>query len=496
MELIERLELSFKNNALSKAFCIEGVFFTYEELKQRTDKIAHKLNEISDDGNSVIGIITDNQIDTYAGILACWMLGKAYVPINPRMPINRNLEVLAQSGACAIINPSLLKQELTGSSELVSLYKGKKENYRKDSYSKGDRLMYILFTSGSTGIPKGVPISYDNLYAFTNALEQLNIPVLQEDRCLQMFDLTFDVSVASFLIPLLNGACVYTVSSDGVKYTQVYKIMRDHEITLASIVPSVINYLRPYFQEIQLPHLRCCILTAEASKVNVVKEWAPCIPNAKIYNLYGPTEATIWCTGYLWNREEMKSYNEMMAIGKPFKDIKAVVLDDNLTVVPAGHKGQLCITGPQLTPGYLNNEEKNRESFFMMDGEKYYKTGDLCFCDENGNLFYCGRLDHQIKIQGFRVELSEIEVAVRFFTGANVAAIGYKNEKGAMQIGVFIENYQGEIGSVKKQLTEKLPYYMMPAEIRSIFSFPLNTSGKIDRLALGNLLQNPVLKND
>lgn len=488
MDLFEQLKLSFKSYAINKAFCIEGTFYSYKELEERVDKIAFALDSVAGKETNVVGLITDNHIDTYAGIMACWMTGRAYVPINPRLPSERNREILRQAGAEAIINPSLSKNELIERDGQVTAYKHDITN--KVPSNSGDLLMYILFTSGSTGIPKGVPISYNNLSAFVNAYDQLNIPVTQEDRCLQMFDLTFDVSIVSFLIPLLNGACIYTVSTEGIKYTQVYKVMREYKITYASIVPSVINYLRPYFNEIQLPSLKYCILTAEASKVTVVQEWAACIPNADIYNLYGPTEATIWCTANLWNSKSIKSYNEMLAIGKPFNNTTAVIVDENLMILPVGQKGQLCISGPQITSGYINNPEKNNESFFLLNGESYYKTGDLCFFDDEGSLFYCGRLDHQVKIQGFRVELSEIEVMIRSFTGANVAAIAYKNVKGVTQLGVFIERDQIDAGIIRKQLSDKLPYYMIPSEIRSISRFPLNTSGKLNRLALEHLLQN------
>ncbi len=495
MNVISTLQESFQIHASRNSFCIEDKFYSYKELSARIAHIQGFFDEKKDAKNCVVGIITANHIDTYAAIFACWFTGRAYVPLNPRVPKERNSLVVNQASIRIVINPGTDAGNVIELNESITVADTTAENagreLRSGNLTEGDagRLMYILFTSGSTGIPKGVPISYKNVSAFVEGYNQLGIPVSSEDRYLQMFDLTFDVSVASFLIPLLSGACVYTVPSEGIKYMQVYKIIKDHAITFAAIVPSVINYLKSYFNEIRLPQLKYCILTAEASKNEIVREWASCIPNCTIINLYGPTEGTIWCTGYTWTKSTtLKGYNEMMAIGQPFYGIRALILDDQLNEVQQGEKGQLCISGGQITPGYLNNEEKNKESFFVKDGNRFYKTGDLCYKDPAGDIFYCGRLDHQVKIQGFRIELSEIEVAVRSFADINVAAIGYKNDKGLTQIGVFVENFKDDTRLIKQHLESKLPYYMIPSEIRSIRDFPVNTSGKVDRLALAKLL--------
>jgi acyl-CoA synthetase (AMP-forming)/AMP-acid ligase II len=175
------------------------------------------------------------------------------------------------------------------------------------------------------------------------------------------------------------------------------------------------------------------------------------------------------------------------------KNIEAIVVDENNNILPANSKGELCLTGAQLTIGYWKNPQKNAEAFFIInDGKtekKYYKTGDLCYIDDDGDFMFSGRVDNQIKIQGFRVELTEIEHHAREFTKiASVAAIAKENENGNTQIFLFIEKYTGDIAALESYMKTKLPVYMLPAETRIINSFPLNVNGKIDRKELKKLI--------
>ena len=159
-------------------------------------------------------------------------------------------------------------------------------------------LAYILFTSGSTGKPKGVPITRGNLAAFASIFPGHDIMLDENDRCLQCFDLTFDISVQCYLLPLLHGACTYTIPHDQIKFTYVYGLLDDHELTFAVMAPSMIHHLRPYFDEIYLEKLRYCLMVAEATPTELLEEWFEHIPNARVFNFYGPTEATIYCVSY------------------------------------------------------------------------------------------------------------------------------------------------------------------------------------------------------
>lgn len=485
-EMIRELIASLDAHAGRNAFCIDDIHYTYGELAAMVRRIRAKMAQEGGSKTGRVGIVTTNTLETYASILACWFSGYAYVPLHPKNPEDRTATIVREAQIDLLLGVDAGLAE-TGVEDRAAERRVPVVDW--GVAEPGDeQLLYILFTSGSTGVPKGVPITYRNIKTFVDSYRALGFRCDETDRFLQMFDLTFDVSVASYLVPLLLGACVYTVPSEGIKYMNVYKLIRKYEISFASIVPSIINYLQPYFSEISLPHLKYCILTAEASNLKVVQEWARCVPNGQVVNLYGPTEATIWCTGYFFDSSRPKAYHEMLIIGKPFRNVEVLIVDERGDQVERGQKGELLVAGGQVTPGYINNEERNRTAFILKDGRRFYNTGDICYVDEEGEIYYCGRADHQVKIQGFRIELSEIEVAVRELFSINTAAVVYRNALGVQQIGLFLERYPEDVESVRVALEGRLPYYMIPSMIRIIDHLPYNSSGKVDRVQLVNHL--------
>ncbi|TAE01254.1 MAG: peptide synthase, partial [Bacteroidetes bacterium] len=356
---------------------------------------------------------------------------------------------------------------------------------------------YVLFTSGSTGIPKGVPISYNNINSFMNAFYALGYKIDENDRFLQVFDLSFDLSVMSYLAPLQIGACAYTVASGKTKYLATYALLEEQELTFALMVPSVLNYLKPYFDDIRLEKLRYSLFCGEALYEDMVSQWANCVPNALIQNVYGPTEATIFCLTYDWKADHSpeKAFNGIVSIGKPMKNMSAVVVNEKSELLAQGEKGELCLLGGQLTAGYWNNPEKNAQAFFItqINGVETvcYRTGDIAFVDKDGDFTFCGRVDHQVKVQGgYRVELSEIEHYARQFTNLNVAAVAKENAMGISQIYLFLEKYEGKMEELSNFMIEKLPSYMQPSKILNLDIFPLNVNGKIDRKVLKDSILN------
>jgi amino acid adenylation domain-containing protein len=349
-------------------------------------------------------------------------------------------------------------------------------------------LAYVIFTSGSTGIPKGVCISRGNVASFIEAFWKTGISVSNHDRCLQCFDMTFDVSVQSYLVALTRGASLYTVPYGVVKYIYVASLIQEYKITFCALAPSMLSYLRPYFGEFDAKSLRTCILTAEACPIDLMEAWSQCAVNAELYDFYGPTEATVYCTYYHFNRDgQNHSLNGVVSIGKPLDGMDAVILDEEDKALEMMQKGELCVAGPQLSHGYWNDESKNKASFFLreVNGEKvrFYHTGDLCYCDISGNIMYSGRIDQQAKIQGYRVELSEIEHHARSFYGGTcrVVAIAYQNESSLTEIGLFVESAETEDKALLSYLRTKMPPYMIPTRVLFVPDFPLNRSDKVDR---------------
>ena len=479
------------------AFHINNKYFSYKELGRAISKIRTAIQEADIVGEN-IGFMANDDLETYATMIAIWLEGYAYVPIHPNHPVERGKEIINEAEIGVFIDSSdqitydTVRNILT--KDLVFKSSNLKPNTVEDK-----ELAYVLFTSGSTGKPKGVPITRGNLAAFTKAFEAIGLQVDENDRCLQYFDLTFDISIQSFLVPLRKGASIYTIPHNVIKPLYAYELLEDYQLTFGATPPSMIRYLRPYFEEIDLPYFKTVVLCAEASAVELVDKWKDCVPNARILDLYGPTEATIYCTYSEFHRNKPnKELNGMMSIGKPMEGVTAVIIDTKGNILPKNKKGELCISGDIVTRGYWKNPQKNEEAFFskMINGEmlRFYRTGDYCYIDDDDELRLSGRLDYQVKIQGYRIELGEIEAHARdFIDGQNAVAVTNANASGETEITLFIEGSNEEESKLVRYLQSKMPSYMIPAKIIRIKEFPINTNGKVDRI---RLKKNIVMENN
>lgn len=478
---------SVQENRNRNAFCIKGKYYSYSELGSRVLVVRNALKNIP---YSAIGLVPNDDLDTYASIFALWLEGKYYIPLHPTWPIERCRDIIEQVDIRYVLDSS---ENSRFSEIIINLHDdclpiADMENCIKVS---DNEIAYILFTSGSTGKPKGVPISRKNLGSFIEAVWAMGLNVGNNDRCLQCFELTFDLSVFSYLVPLLRGACVYTVPSNVIKYGYISELLEDYELTIALMAPSTINYLRPYFDEISVPSLRYSLFCGEALHEELTKEWSSCVPNACIYNVYGPTEDTIFCTFYEYKRNSKnKSHNGVLSIGRTMQSGQVRILDNDGVETKVGELGELCLYGDQLFDGYWKNKEKTNEVFMTgSDGKTYYKSGDLCYRDVDGDIMYSGRIDFQAKIQGYRVELGEIEFHARvFLNDVNVVCVSFENEQHLTEIAMFIESTPFSTDTLISKMREKMPPYMIPTKILFEPTFPLNINGKIDR----NLLRSKI----
>lgn len=490
--ILQPLITSIGNHSLGHAFCISETFYTYDHFAQLISDIRKRVSEESISHKNV-GLVANDDIETYASIFALWLDGFAYVPIHPKQPKDRGQEIINQASIDLVLDSSDVFAFHSVKSITTKHLPTSVLNLNPRIVNENE-LAYILFTSGSTGKPKGVPITRANIGSFMKSFNETGFNLTHLDRCLQCFDLTFDVSVQSYLSALTVGACVYTVPHDEIKNNYVYGLLEDHQLTFGAMAPSMVRFFKPYFDEIRLPNLRHCILTAEASPLDLIEEWANCIPNARIFDFYGPTEATIYCTWYELKRDTTNKHaNGLLCIGKTMNYLQSIIVDEQLNRLEVGKKGELCIAGPQLTLGYWQNPTLNTSVFFEkeIDGLHYrfYKTGDLCYTDAEGDIHYCGRKDTQVKIQGYRIELGEIEYHARnFLSGKNAVAIAFEDSTSTTQIALFIEAVIDVNTTLFEYLATKIPSYMIPSRLINLDVFPLNQNGKIDKNMLNKTI--------
>ncbi len=471
-------------NSTSSAFYINGTYYSYHCFAERISAIRLAIHGWKT-SEPIVALAIHDDLDTYASIIALWMEGKAYVPLHPNQPVERNRNIISQINAKYLLDSKINSDY----SDICHIEHSSRLSYSTDyldqwAVTEDDSLAYILFTSGSTGVPKGVQISRLNIAAFMDSFWQTGIKVSTNDRCMQVFDLTFDVSVQSYLAALTRGACVYTVPYGQVKYLYAASLIQEQHITFGAMAPSMLTYLRPYFDEFDASSLKTCILTAEACPIDLIEAWFRCAQNTEIYDFYGPTEATIYCTFYKLTRAGNNlSLNGVVSIGKPLANVQAIIIREDGSLVEGEEKGELCVAGKQVTPGYWNNADKNVNSFFVKDGMRYYHTGDLCYWDATGNIMYSGRIDQQAKIQGFRVELGEIEHHARTYykNECRVVAIAFQNSQNLTELALFIEKKEERTEPLLEYLRSKMPHYMIPTRVLFEPSFPLNKSEKIDR---------------
>ncbi len=491
---LDRLLENFEQYPERNAFYIQGVSYSYEELRKKTGSIQALISNDVPPDKRYLAIYTFDDLETYATIFATWFSGRAFVPLNPMNPSSRNENILQQTGITHILHSMDIPLSALPEGCTVTFRRTTGISVKADPTqvpANPDDDFYVLFTSGSTGEPKGVPISRRNLNSFVSSFISAGYNFTPEDRFLQIYDLSFDASVHCYTVPLTVGGCVYTVPQKEIKYLYAYKLMQEQQLTFVKMPPSTLAYLKPYFSSIRLDSLRYCLLGGEAFPSILAEAWAASVPNARIQNVYGPTEATINCLIYSWSAENssQKSHGGIVSIGKVFGENIMVVVDRKLKPVQAHRQGELCISGDQITRGYWKDPAKTAEAFFDLDhnGEsrRYYRTGDLVYVDDEGDVMYCGRMDNQVQIHGFRVELGEIEKHARdVLSQPNVIAIAAEKEAGTMEICLFTEDRKGHEKEVLEYLRKKLPSYMIPGRIINLDELPKLVSGKIDRREL------------
>jgi len=472
------------------AFVINDKAYSYAELGVLTRQYYHYLLQHTE--IKLIGISMHNDIYTYAFMTAVVLSNCGYVILNLNNPPERN-NVIAQEAGLKHIVSSIADDTHTVPSFLEFTALDTIPRVQEPlSFTEPDpqSTAYILFTSGSTGKPKGVRITKQNLNAMLVAIRDIPIPISETDKVLQMFDLTFDGSVLMLFMPLCAGATVYTIDPAKIKYMDIARIMVTYPLTYVFVVPSIISLLKPLLALLHLPSITTFIVGAEATAKSRLDTIMPSIPNAAIWNLYGPTEATVCVMAYRLDANvDNELHNDLIPIGKPMPGVKHLIIAEGNVITACDVKGELFIGGEQLTDGYVNDEERNHNEFVYYDWngtpERFYATGDIVYKNKFGNYMYCGRKDRQVKIQGNRIELTEIEYHARQITGGQAIAM-VQDKDGVQRLHLFVEDYAGEKDTITQYLESHLPACMVPNDIINLKQFPATESDKTDMRKLYN----------
>lgn len=461
------------------AYTENGISYSYSKLYKFVSNIYNflLLNNIEKKPVIVYG---NKQIYMKATLLACSYAGITYVPIDVSMPQERIKLIIEQvKPYCIIGNYIDDKYKTININQIEEIMKKDTNNKIDKIYMKAEDIYYIIFTSGSTGAPKGVKVTYKNLNSCINWLK--NITKIKKEIILNQAIFSFDLSVADLYLSLISGSEHYILEDiTSLDFAKIFKQLRKSNASFAVMTPSFADLLLTdkSFNKELLPNLKTILFCGEKLLNTTVKELYKRFNNIKIINSYGPTECTFAVTSIELTKENISQEN--IPIGVPKQDTKIFIVDKEKSILKENEIGEILIIGESVAKGYLQEKE---DSFIMFNNQKAYLTGDLGYI-KNGNLYYKGRIDNQIKFKGYRIEISDIENNIYQLNYIDkVKVITKISDKGVItKLVAFIKIKNGISKNgidIKKDLSKKIPNYMIP-NIKILEELPLNNNGKID----------------
>jgi amino acid adenylation domain-containing protein len=456
---------------------------SYRELDARANQVAHVLRSLGVGAESLVGLCMGRSPELLVGLLGILKAGGAYVPLDPSYPAQRLAFMLEDARISVLLTQRTVEAVLPGGPVQV-LRLGTDRTLAELPRSRPGRLpapgnlAYALYTSGSTGRPKGVLIEHRSLLNLARMMER-TFELTPDSHILQYASPCFDVSVWEFLAAWLSGGTLHLMPPDArLPGPALLRLLREHTITHAALPPSVLVHL----PDAELPSLRVLVSTGEACPASVAARWSA---GRRFFNAYGPTEATVHATLF-----EGSSGEGPPPIGRPFLGMSAHVLDAELEPVAPSLPGELYIGGLGLARGYLHRPELTAERFIPhpVTGERLYRTGDLVRARPDGVLEFLGRMDHQVKIRGHRVEPGEVETLLaRHPAVRSVVVVGREDIPGAPRLVAYLVVRPGSAPGPSEWhrfAREVLPEYMVPTAFVELPTLPLSSNGKVDRQAL------------
>jgi amino acid adenylation domain-containing protein/non-ribosomal peptide synthase protein (TIGR01720 family) len=481
---------------------------TYHELNQRANSLARHLQTLGVKPETPVGLCVERSLELVVGLLGILKAGGAYAPLDPAYPKERLAFMLDDSQAPILLTQSRLLEVLPAhsattvclDSDWPAIANSPISNFQSPAPISPENLAYIIYTSGSTGQPKGVMVAHRSVVNHNLAVMKA-FDLRAGDRVLQFSTINFDAAVEEIFPTWASGACL-VLRPEGLlpSAAELTRLVEAEQLTVLDLPTA---YWQMWSSELAAvpPSLRLVAVGGEKASAESLAHWqAIAGPRVRWLNTYGPTEATIIATLY----EAGGSPLAEVPIGKPIANLQAYVLDKHLQPVPIGVAGELCLGGVGLARGYLNRPELTAEKFIEVNSEqlsvnsvhrslftnslttRLYKTGDRARYRPDGNLEYLGRLDEQVKVRGFRVELGEIEAALRRHPGVRESAVQALGETSEKRLVAYIvpAGQPPASEALRAFLKEKLPDYMIPSAFLTLEALPLTPSGKVNRRAL------------
>lgn len=473
----------------------ENEQITYKELEKRANQLAHYLQKHGVGPESLVGVYMERSLQMMIALLGILKSGAAYVPLDPTYPESRLRYILEDAGIEVLVTEENSKNLFVSEKiETICMNKDytaieKEESTPCISGVTGENLAYVMYTSGSTGNPKGVMIEHHSVINYLEWMQH-KYPLSEKDVVLQKTPFSFDVSVWELFWGIHVGASVSFLPPGGEKDPSIIaEVIKQHQVTIVQFVPSMLSVFLDHFNHIEL-NMNCSSVRhvfsgGEELSSGLVRRFQQkwnYSGQVKLTNFYGPTEATIYVNAF-----DIQPNQEFVSIGQPIQNTQLYVLDQNQRLQSIGIEGELYIGGAGLARGYLNRPNLTAEKFVSHPyrfGERLYRTGDSVRYLTDGNLEFIGRMDHQVKMRGFRIELGEIEATLEKCSFIKEAVVLVREDRPGDQRLVAYVISDGNTEEWREYLQKQLPNHMIPAHFIELEHFPLTPNGKIDRKAL------------
>jgi amino acid adenylation domain-containing protein len=463
---------------------------TYREAHDRALLWAGSLHASGPRPPAVVGVLFGKTVESYQGLLAALYSGATVVPLNVSFPSPRLRAMIDLAGVTALLADeyglAVLEDVLAGDTMPVFDLTTEPDPAHKLAEPHpvaATDTAYMLFTSGSTGRPKGVPITHGNTHHYFSYLDE-RFDFTPDDVFSQTFDLNFDCAMFDLFCAWGAGATVCAIPPHAYRDMPAY--FAAQQITVWFSTPSAIGLVKRMggLTPGAMPTLRWSFFAGEALKCADAADWQAAADGSTLENLYGPTELTVTITAHRWSAASAElAVNGVVPIGDLNPGHEHLVI--NPDGEPTEEEGELCITGPQMTPGYLDPED-DKGRFLEYGGKLWYRTGDRVRWVTPTELAYLGRLDSQVQIHGLRIELAEIDNAVRA-SGVEDAVTVTRETPGGLELVVFYTGERVSPAELNKRLCDRLPQSMVPKHYQHVEEFPLNSNRKVDRRALAGV---------